>query len=111
MAEAIVVFNKFVHDVKRGSWIGKAKAVKELETYFRESLAVDKNSFSFLNDKDDFSDCKIRWKIGGEFTDITWVRLLKPHGWARKDSLGVLRKDDLYLKTTLNRLKKEFGGW
>jgi hypothetical protein len=120
MAEAIVVFETFVSDVSYGGnnskgWKYKKKRVIELETYFRESLAVDK-SFSFLDwsstkQKKPLSHCKIRWKVGGEFTEIKWPKLLIGHGKGRGDSLREFRKCRISFVNMLNRIVDELGGW
>jgi hypothetical protein len=112
IAGSIQVFEEYVVNVgnkgKKG-WKAKADEFRKLEKYIRENLAVNRQSFCFL-ERGKLSDHEVKWKIGGEVKDIKWVKLLIAYGDGRGDSLGVIRKKRQYFKETLDKIV-ELGHW
>lgn len=113
LREAIAEFNQFVVNSKKKMWNIKAKAVYDLETFIREKLAVNRESFCFLNQEivsneteRRLTDHEIYWKENGEdkVIIISWTKLLKARGSGYKGYLGVIVKDRRLLKTLLNDL-------
>lgn len=113
---ARVKFDHFVKAIGRSSngkkdvWNIKANEVKRLETFMRKCLAVNSESFCFL-DKECFhaedtrrlSTHAIWWKHdeARHFQKIPWVKLLKS---SMPTYLGVLSKDRTTFKKLLNVL-------
>jgi hypothetical protein len=107
-------FGQFVHGIGNhlnhveNSWRMKAEAVDDLQTFVRENLAVNRESFCFLNaeiltgeEKKRLTTHEIWWKKPDEEKfKIPWTKLLK-------GTLGALPKDRRTLKGLLNELDRQ----
>jgi len=113
---AKVKFDHFVKAIghssngKKDVWIIKANEVKCLEAFMREGLAVNRESFCFLDqgglhaeDTRRLSTHAIWWKHSASehFEKIPWVKLLKSY---MPTYLGVISKDRNTFKKLLNVL-------
>ena len=107
-------FGEFVHAIgnqlnhKENSWRMKAEAVDDLQTFVRENLAVNRESFCFLNAEilageklKRLTTHEIWWKEpDAEKFEIPWTQLLN-------GNLGALPKDRRTLKGLLNELDRQ----
>lgn len=118
LREATAEFDRFVVSVgltrgNKNNWNIKAEAVYNLQTFLRENLAVNGESFCLLNEEivrneseRRLSDHKIYWKEHGDedVKTISWTKLLKSRGNGYVGHLGVIAKDRGIVKTLLNNL-------
>ena len=122
-SNAKIRFKQFIEDIgtdlngNKCGWDIKAAAVQDLEKFVREKLAVDGNSFVFLDTGSKrLTKHEIWWEssnhTGPSFQKIPWVKLLNANGRGYEGNLGVISKDHQSFKGFLNKLlkKKEYGG-
>lgn len=99
LSEAKAVFDSFADSVgnktngKSNRWEMKAHAVKDVENYARDKLAVKARSFFFYNkETKKLTDCPIWWRKDGamSFEILPWTRLLQDTGTGYAENLNVI---------------------
>ena len=119
---SIAVFDKFVKTTHHRNLNGickkvkfdiKTAAVHELQTYIRQNLAVDSETFCLLTEECSkgegsrrLSEHNIYWKLSNErgFEVIRWSRLLKSSEKGHENSLGIINMERRACKTLLNKV-------
>ena len=112
-------FKNFVYAIGRtlngnqNRWKMKATEVDIMQTFMRENLAVDRESFRFL-DEESYPDEQTRRLTNHQiwwgkndvenFEKISWAKLLKSSSTGYDGNLGVISKDRRMFKKMLNEL-------
>ena len=117
--KTIIMFACFVHAIGRTlngnkhRWTIKADEVNRLETFLREKLAVNSESFCLLEeeilpgeDARRLTNHEIWWKKNGaESEKMPWTKLLKSCDTGYDGNLELISKDRKIIKLLLNKLR------